>query len=231
MEELTSIDNSDDSTQIILQPCDPPPYLRECEYLTASYLNTPFHWHRQATWIRLSIGTAKHYSAYAIFIGTHWPGHGCQDISCDNDQIFGLASALPHILTPTLHWHVETLWSPLHNPHIYVWFSFYLLRFLPMTFLFLFNYIISHLNAYNLLREPEYVSSHKCHYESWHLHIYTYIFSSLCILLYVMCTCVYVWCTPILLILFCFFISSLISFLGLASTTVLNLRCPTIVSA
>jgi len=65
-----------------------------------------------ATWHCLPIGTAKHYGACAISIGTHWPGHECRDIAYDNDQICGPAVALLQILTPSLHRHVETLWSP-----------------------------------------------------------------------------------------------------------------------
>ena len=51
-------------------------------------------------------------------MGTHWPGHGCRDIVCGSDQIYGPALTLPHILTPTLHRHVETLRSPPHKPHV-----------------------------------------------------------------------------------------------------------------
>ena len=44
-------------------------------------------------------------------MGTHWPGHGCRDIVCGSDQIYGPALTLPHILTPTLQRHVETLFE------------------------------------------------------------------------------------------------------------------------
>jgi hypothetical protein len=71
-----------------------------------------------ATWYCLSIGTDRHYSASTIFIGiqAYWPVHKCRDIAYDNNQICGPAIALPQILTPTLHRHVETPWSPLHKP-------------------------------------------------------------------------------------------------------------------
>jgi len=75
------------------------------KHLNASYLNIPSHWHRQV------LRRMRH------LYGTPWTGYKCRDITYDNDQIYGPATALTHILTPTLHRHVETLWSPLHKPH------------------------------------------------------------------------------------------------------------------
>jgi len=80
---------------------NPPPSLRSLIHLTTS------------TCIRLSIGTAKLYGAYAIVIGAEWAGIGCEEMACDSHHIYAppstLHTFLPHILTRTLRWYIETL--------------------------------------------------------------------------------------------------------------------------